>query len=317
MSHLNKVCVGIDVSTQKLDVAVSNNSKVRTFPYTKTGLEQLRIFLKKENPQLVCLEATGGYERELVDHLHKHEFVVAVVNPRQVRDFARAGNQLAKTDAIDARVIANFALLMKPRITTPLPENLRKLRDFSARQRQLHKLIVQEKNRLGTTVDQDLRKMIRQTVKLFQRQLEVVRQTQQELIENDERLQAKAKIIESIPGLGPASASVLIAELPELGSLNRKQIARLVGVAPTNRDSGTMRGKRTTGGGRADIRNALLMPIVVAKKYNPTIKAFYDRLVENGKPKMVALIACMRKLLTILNVMIRDGKSWNKNLKAT
>jgi len=159
--------------------------------------------------------------------------------------------------------------------------------------------------------------MIRQTVKLFQRQLEVVRQTQQELIENDERLQAKAKIIESIPGLGPASASVLIAELPELGSLNRKQIARLVGVAPTNRDSGTMRGKRTTGGGRADIRNALLMPIVVAKKYNPTIKAFYDRLVENGKPKMVALIACMRKLLTILNVMIRDGKSWNKNLKAT
>jgi len=316
MSHLNKVCVGIDVAKQKFDVAVSNKSKVRTFPYTKTGLKQLRIFLEKENPELVCLEATGGYERELVDDLHKHDFVVAVVNARQIRDFARASNQLAKTDAIDARVIARFALLMKPRITTPLPENLRKLRDFSARRRQLQKLISQENNRLDTTVDKELRKMIRQTVKLFQRQLDVVKQTQQELIENDAQLQEVAKIIESVPGLGSASAAVLIAELPELGSLNRQQIARLVGVAPTNRDSGTMRGKRTTGGGRAEIRNALFMPIIVAKQYNPKIKAFYDRLVENGKPKMVALIACMRKILTILNVMIRDGKSWNKNLKS-
>lgn len=317
MSHLSKVFVGIDVAKQKLDVAVSNNSKVRTFPYTKVGLKQLRIFLKKENPKLVCLEATGGYERALVEELHKHGFVVAVVNARQVRDFARAGNQLAKTDAIDARIIASYAMLMEPRITQPLPENLRKLLDFSARRRQLNKLIVQEKNRLGTTVDREIRRMIRQTIKLFQKQIDIVRSKQQEIIDNDEQLQAKAKIIESVPGLGSASASVLIAELPELGKLNRQQIARLVGVAPTNRDSGTMRGKRMTGGGRADVRNALFMPIIVAKKYNPKIKAFYDRLIENGKPKMVALIACMRKMLAILNVMIRDGKSWNQNLKTT
>ena len=178
-------------------------------------------------------------------------------------------------------------------------------------------MLVLENNRLSSTPDQELRKMVQQVIKLYEKQLETIQQKQQLLIEEDEEAQTKARIIESVPGLGPATVSVLISELPELGNLNRQQIARLVGVAPTNRDSGTMRGKRTTGGGRTAIRNALFMPTVVAKQYNPTIKTFYDRLVENGKPKMVAIIASMRKLLAILNTMIKEGNSWNQNLKTT
>ena len=245
-----------------------------------------------------------------MDRLHQEQIDVAVVNPRQIRDFARAGNQLAKTDAIDARIIAEFARTMQPRVTPPLSNSRRQLLDLAARCRQVTRMIVQEKNRLDTTLDKGIRQMIQQAIRLYERQLDTLRQKQQQLIEDDEQTQTKARIIASVPGLGPATVAVLIAELPELGTLNRRQIARLVGVAPTNRDSGTLRGKRTTGGGRAEIRTALFMPTVVAKQYNPTIKGYYDRLVENGKPKMVALIASMRKLLSILNVMIREQTPW-------
>lgn len=317
MSDHTKVVVGIDVSKEKLDVACSHESRVRTFATTKAGLRRLLTFLKKENPELVCLEATGGYERTLVEMLHEHEFIIAVVNPRQIRDFARACNQLAKTDAIDARIIAKFGERMHPRITPPVPKNRRKLLDLTSRKRQVTKLLIQEKNRLGVTADKEIRKMIEQGVRFYEKQLDAIRQKQQQLIESDEQMQSKAHIIASVPGLGPATVSTLIAELPELGALNRRQIARLVGVAPTNRDSGTLRGKRTTGGGRVQVRNALYLPIVVAKLHNPKIKAFYDRLVAGGKPKMVALIACMRKLLTILNVMIKNGTTWNQLPKST
>ena len=156
--------------------------------------------------------------------------------------------------------------------------------------------------------------MIQQSIRFLEKQIKVIEQKLKTLIQADQQAQEKSNIIQSIPGLGPATAAMLIAELPELGSLNRKQIARLIGVAPTNRDSGTLRGKRTIGGGRVEIRNGLFMPLLVAKKHNPKIKAFYDRLVENGKPKMVALIAAMRKLVTILNVMLKEGKKWNENI---
>lgn len=313
MNDHNTTYVGIDVSKNKLDVAFSNAANVQTIPYTKQGLKQLLSSLKKFPATLICLEATGGIERELLTVLHQHHFPVSVVNPRQIRDFARARNQLAKTDQIDARIIAQFAQLMQPRLTHPLTALQQKLRDLTARKRQVNKLLVQEKNRLATTSDQEIQKMIGQTIKLFEKQLETIRTQIQELIEADEQSQTRARIIESVPGLGPATVATLLAELPELGQLNRQQIARLVGVAPTNRDSGTMRGKRTTGGGRVDVRNALFMPTIVAKQYNPKLKAFYDRLVDNGKPKMVALIAAMRKLLTILNVMIREGKTWQQS----
>lgn len=316
-SHQFKTFVGIDVSKDKFDVDSSNLPKGKTFAYTTAGLKQFLLSLKDSETPLICLEATGGIERELVRTLQEEGYPAAVINPRQIRDFARASNQLAKTDQIDARVIAQFAEKMQPRISPTLTISQQKLRDLTARRRQLASMLVQEKNRLGSTPDQEIRKMIEKVIKLYEKQLETIQQKQQRLIEEDEQAQTKARIIESVPGLGPATVSVLISELPELGNLNRQQIARLVGVAPTNRDSGTMRGKRTTGGGRTAIRNALFMPTVVAKQYNPTIKTFYDRLVENGKPKMVAIIASMRKLLTILNTMIKEGKTWRQNLKTT
>ncbi len=312
-----KTFVGIDVSKDKFDVAFSNLPKGKTFTYTKKELKQFLLSLKDSETPLICLEATGGLERELVRTLQEEGFSVSIVNPRQIRDFARASNQLAKTDQIDARVIARFAEKMQPRITPVLTVSQQKLRDLTARRRQLSSMLVQEKNRLGNTPDQEIRKMIEKVINLYEKQLDTIQQKQQQLIKDDEQTQTKARIIDSVPGLGPATVSVLISELPELGNLNRQQIARLVGVAPTNRDSGTMRGKRTTGGGRTAIRNALYMPTIVAKQHNPTIKTFYDRLVENGKPKMVALIASMRKLLTILNTMIKEEKTWNKNLKTT
>jgi len=312
MTDHNKVFIGIDVAKRKLDVAYSNQSKGKTFDYTKTGLKQFLLSLKEFTEVFVCLEATGGLERTLLALLHEHEFPVAVVNPRQIRDFARASNQLAKTDQIDARIIAQFAEKMQPRTTTPLTKSQQKLRDLTARRAQLGKMLIQEKNRLGSTVDKDIRKMIQQAIKLYEKQLATIESKQQQVIAADEEASERVRIITSVPGLGDVSAALLVSELPELGQLNREQIARLVGVAPTNRDSGTLRGKRTTGGGRVEVRNGLFMPIIVAKQYNPTIKAFYDRLVENGKPKMVALIACMRKLLTILNTMIKNGETWKQ-----
>jgi transposase len=310
MTKSNNLFVGIDVSKHKLDVASSNLKRVETFQYSQEGLQQLLLSWKEQPPQLICLEATGGLERQLVNLLHEHQLNVAVVNPRQIRDFARAHNQLAKTDAIDARVIALFAQKVEPRQTPPLTVSQQRLRDLTARKRQVNKLLVQEKNRLARTVEADIREMIQQAINLYQKQLEDISEHQQTLTQADEQTQHKAQLIQSVPGLGTATAAFLISELPELGALNRQQIARLVGVAPTNRDSGTLRGKRTTGGGRVTVRNALYMPTVVALKHNPKIKAFYQRLLQNGRPKMVALIAAMRKLITVLNVMIRNNQSW-------
>ena len=312
MTQDHNLGVGIDVSGKQLDVAASNHSLVRHFSYSDEGLEQLVAWLRELQPTRVCLEASGGLERKLLAALHRHELPVAVVNPRQIRDFARALGQLAKTDDIDARVIARFALQMQPRLTPKRSPEQQKLRDWTARKRQTSKLLVQEKNRLARTPDKEIRDLIQLAIDLYQKQLLVIQQAQAKLIANDEQAQAKAEIIASVPGLGPATTATLIADLPELGQLNRQQIARLVGVAPTNRDSGTLRGKRSTGGGRVDVRNALYMPTVVAKKHNPAIKDFYDRLVANGKPKLVALIAAMRKLLAILNVMIKQHTKWRQ-----
>jgi transposase len=310
MMQLHKTTLGIDIAKNKLDFAFSHASQGETLPYNQTGLQKLIAKLKKQPVDLVCLEATGGIERTLVETLHENLIPVAIVNPRQIRDFARAANQLAKTDQIDAQVIARFALLMEPRPTLQIPLSQRKIKDLAARRRQVIKQIVQERNRLHATPDPQIQVLIEQAITFYLQQLDDIKQQLQSLIESDNDTQAKAEIITSVPGLGEASATILIAELPELGTLNRQQIAKLVGVAPTNRDSGTLRGKRTTGGGRVEVRNVLYMPIVVAKSCNPVIKAFYDRLVANGKPKLVALIASMRKLLSILNVMIRDNKTW-------
>lgn len=317
MQQHNTICVGIDVAKHKLDIAWSHSTRVQTLSHTPKGLQQLLHALKKSPPLLVCLEATGGLERTLLNFLHQHQIPVALVNPRQIRDFARAHNQLAKTDQIDARIIARFGLLIQPRQTLPLTSAQQKLRDLTARKRQVSKLLVQEKNRLAATRDHDIRQMIQQAIHFYEGQLNTLQQQQRQLIQADAQSQARARIIESVPGLGAATVATLISELPELGALNRQQIARLVGVAPTNRDSGTLRGQRTTGGGRVEIRNALYMPTVVALKHNPVIKRFYQRLLAQGKPKLVALIASMRKLLTTLNTMIREGTTWKNSPQTT
>lgn len=306
---------GIDVSKHSLDVALAEQPGGKTFDYSPTGLARLTRFLDEHAPQLVCLEATGGLERPLVEHLQARGFHVAVVNPRQIRDFARACNQLAKTDAIDARLIAQFAQRMQPRVTPPLEEFRRKLLDLTSRRRQVRRMLVQEQNRLATAADPDVRRMIRQALRLYQKQRRELDDSIATLIEQHEPLQSRAALIRSVPGIGPATSGVLLAELPELGQLNRRQIARLVGVAPTNRDSGTLRGRRTTGGGRSALRNALFMPTLVATQHNPRIREFYRRLLQRGKTKMVALVAAMRKLLVLLNTIARTQQPWRDSPK--
>ena len=313
----NSSCVGIDVSKEKLDVFIAADQKLITIPNDPMGHGELITLLNESQSTRVCLEATGGLERTLVQRLTSTNCEVAVVNPRQIRDFAKAAGKLAKTDAIDARVIALFAQRMQPRIAVPLTKTQQKLKDLTSRRRQLAADIAREQNRLTSAHDKDVQRMISRMITLLKKQMQTLEARIDAVIQSDELMQRRARILTSVPGIGPASVRVLISELPELGSLNRKQIARLIGVAPTNRDSGTLRGKRTTGGGRVHIRNALYMPTIVAKLHNPQIKAFYDRLVNDGKPKLVALIAAMRKLITLLNTLVKNDTPWNKTTKTT
>ena len=306
----NTICFGIDVALATLDVAVSSAGELETLSNDPHGHQKLIDMLQKHNDVTVCLEATGGIERRLVETLGQRGVAVSIVNPRQIRDFARAAGQLAKTDAIDARIIALYAERMQPRISVLPNKTRQKLKDLTSRRRQLAATLVQEKNRLARAHDREVRTMIEQLIAYLDRQMQRLETKINALIEADGQLARRADLLQSVPGIGAATAAVLVAELPELGSLNRQQIARLVGVAPTNRDSGTLRGKRTTGGGRTQIRKALYMPTIVAKTHNPAIKRFYDRLVDTGKPKLVALIAAMRKLLTILNAICKSQQPW-------
>lgn len=310
MHQHNTNYVGIDISKSKFDVRSTESSKGVVYQYTPEGMKQFIQLLQQIQPKLICLEATGGLERKLVALLHKHKFPVAVVNPRQIRDFARAKNRLAKTDQIDANTIMEFAQTMNPRITEPLIQAQQKMRDFTARRGQVCKQLLQERNRLGTAADKQVAKLINQSIRFLEKQLKAIEKELKQLIDADEESRKRSKILQSVPGIAGTTAALLISELPELGSLNRKQISRLVGVAPTNRDSGTLRGKRTIGGGRVRVRNGLYMPTVTALNHNPVIRTFYKRLVKNGKPKMVSLVAAMRKLLTILNTMVKEGKQW-------
>jgi transposase len=309
-SHHHHTFVGIDVAKQSFDVASNHTKDVRQFVYDQHGLEQLVEHLRTLSPRLIVMEATGGLERRLLHELIIAGFSVSIVNPRQIRDFAKAFNQLAKTDAIDARIIASFAEVVQPR-TCELPEEYeQKLQALVTRRRQVIEARVREVNRLDRTHDADMIAMIQQAIDLYTQQLKQLNEQIEQLIEQTPALQQRAAILRSAPGIGPATTGSLIAELPELGRLNRQQIAKLVGVAPINRDSGQMRGRRTTIAGRTSVRNALYMATLVATRRNPQIAAFYQRLVSNGKPKMVAMVASMRKFLTILNLMIARQTPW-------
>jgi len=307
--EVSRSFVGVDVSKGRLDVAVRPSGESASFSNDELGIKPLVNRLGEIQPTLIVLEATGGIERQLVRALVSAELPVVVVNPRQVRDFAKASGQLAKTDAIDAMVLARFAEAIRPTVR-PLPdESLLELRALIARRRQLTEMIVAERNRL-TAASKSVRKRINTHIRWLEAELGRADKDLDQSIRQSPIWKENEDLLRSVPGIGPVISRTLLAELPELGQLNRKQIAALVGIAPLNRDSGTLRGRRTIWGGRATVRAALYMAALVASRRNAVIRDFYKRLRNTGKAPKVALVACMRKLLTILNAMIKHRTCW-------
>ena len=302
--------VGIDVCKATLDIAERPTGELWTARNDDRGIAQVTAYLRAAKPVLVVLEATGGLEVPVATALAVAGLPVAVVNPRQVRDFARATGKLAKTDTLDARVLAHFAEAVRPD-PRPLPdEQLRQLSALLTRRRQLVKMITAEKNRLGTTPSKSIRDRIKAHIAWLQRDLTEANDSLKRSIRQTPIWRENDQILRSVPGVGPVLSITLLAELPELGHLNRKQISALVGVAPLNRDSGIFRGRRAIWGGRAQIRPALYMATLSGTRFNPIIREFYQRLRAAGKKKKVALTACMHKLLIILNAMMKNRTLW-------
>ncbi|MFY9254627.1 MAG: IS110 family transposase [Fuerstiella sp.] len=302
--------IGIDISKDKIDIADNQSSTALTVENNRTKIDRWIQFIVDPSNAIVVMEATGGYESLLVERLHEHQIALAVVNPRQVRDFARGIGRDEKTDPIDARVLVRFGEVVQPAPQPPKSEEQIMTEALVVRRRQILGLINQEKKRLKQTRDKDIRKSIAAILNPLEKQLEMLDNKLQKAIVANETNTRKIEILSSVKGVGPVTVSTIIAELPELGTLNRKEVAKLVGVAPINKDSGKMTGKRKTSGGRSGIRRTLYMAALVAKRHNPKIKAFYQRLLANGKLKKVALTAAMRKLLTILNTLIRTDQVW-------
>ena len=302
--------VGIDVSKDCLDVAVRPTGEAWQLPHNSRGINDLVERLGELAPQLVVLEATGGMEMALAGELAASKLAIAVVNPRHVRDFARAAGKLAKTDALDAQVLAHFAEAMRP-ASRPLPDDAsQELRALMARRRQLVEMITAEKNRLRTAAPR-IRPKVQEHIRWLEESLVDLDRDMGDFMRSSPMWRDKDQLLRSTPGVGPVVSMTLLSDLPELGALNRGEIAALVDVAPFNRDSGALRGKRTVWGGRRQVRAALYMATLVATRYNPVLRDFYQRLCEAGKPKKVALTACMRKLLTIFNVMVKHNRHWN------
>jgi transposase len=304
------VFVGVDVSKAQLDVASNGSDETWTVSNSESGIAELVKRLRELRPALVVMEATGGFEVATAAALATAGIAVVIANPRQVRDFAKSTGQLAKTDQIDARVLALFAERVRPQVR-PLPDDeARALDAIVGRRRQIIGMLVAEKNRLGFALP-TVQKGIKKHIRWLERQLDEVESDLDSLIRKSPVWKAKNDLLRDVPGVGPNLARTLIAELPELGRLSNKEIAALVGVAPLARDSGVFRGKRMVWGGRAPVRSALYLSIWSASKWNPVIRVFYRRLRDRGKPPKVAQVACMRKLLTILNAMVRDGRRWD------
>lgn len=307
-------CIGIDVAKLYFDLHCLKTGQDRHINNTADGIRQCVALCNEIRPQLIVMEATGGYELALASALQAKGFAVAIVNPRRIRDFAKATGQIAKTDKLDARIIARFAATLEPMPTGQINENTQKLKALVARRSQLVGLHTAEANRLEHADARDIQRSIAAVLKVIEAQLKTIDRQIDEHIRSTPQLQQRAETIDSAPGIGPTTAHMLVTELPELGRLNRRQIAALVGVAPIARDSGTFRGKRMTGGGRKDIRSRLFMPTLVAVRHNPALRVYYSRLVSQGKCKMVALVAAMRKLICILNTMLKNNQKWNPNL---
>jgi len=306
--------IGIDVAKHSLDVCVLGQEQCFTIPNDATGIRELLERLPPTGSCLVVIEATGGYQHRVVGALVSAGHLVAVVNPRQVRDFARGLGILAKTDRLDARVIARFGQQAHPRPVGIGSEKPAELRELVTRRRQLIELRIAEQNRLETTTTKIVRKNVRHLVEQLDKQIRQLEEAIGELVEIEPELCSKAALLKTVPGVGQVTVTSLLVDLPELGRLNRQQVAALVGVAPFNRDSGKFHGRRAIWGGRAAVRRVLYMAALTARRSNPLIRAFAQRLEAAGKPFKVVLTACMRKLLVILNTMLKNNLPWNPKI---
>jgi len=304
-------CVGIDVSKDRLDVHVRPSDEAFAVARDSQGLGRLVECLRALEASLIVLEATGGFETTVAAALAGAGLPLAVVNPRQIRDFARALGKLAKTDTIDAEVIALFAERVRPEPRPVAGEEARRLGELVARRRQIVEMIGMETNRRRQAGDKRLAKKIERHLAFLERELADIDADIDAGVRASPAWRETEELLTSVPGVGPVTARTLIAELPELGQLDRRKLAALVGVAPFNRDSGAWRGHRMISGGRTCLRNALYMAALVATRCNPVIKAAYQRFVARGQPGKVALIACLRRLLTILNAIVRDRQPWS------
>jgi len=301
--------VGIDVSKDRLDIHIRPSGDAFTVMHDGEGITALVERLGELRPELIVLEATGGLQTRVAATLAAAHLPTAVVNPRQVRDFARATGRLAKTDALDAEAIARFAEAVKPEPRPLSDEDGQALQALVARRRQLVEMRVAEKNR-RQQVKAQLRKRLDEHIEWLAQAIAELDTDIDDHIKGSPVWRAKEDLLVSVPGIGNTTARTLIADLPELGTLSRRRIAALVGLAPFNRDSGRMRGKRSISGGRVSVRNALFMATIASVRFNPVIRTTFQRLVAVGKPKMTAIVACMRKLLVILNAIMRDRTVW-------
>lgn len=302
--------VGVDVSKACLEISFSDSTKTQSIDNTRIAVKRLARKLAKQEVKLVVCEATGGYEQLLVDALHELEIAVAVINPGQARCFARSLGRKAKNDPIDASMLCLYAERIQPRATKPLSPEIRQLKALTHRRAQVLDMIVAEKNRLKSPAAEYVKDSVEKVLQSLQEMEKSLKEQITELVRQNHEIQRKFEILTSMKGVGTVTAATLIALLPELGDANRKQIAALVGLAPYNNDSGKFQGRRKIAGGRAMVRKVFHMAALTAIRFNPWLRAFYKRLIESGKRKMVALCAAARKLLITLNLMLKENKTW-------
>lgn len=307
--------VGIDVSKAHLDIDTYPDAAPKRYANNESGRLAACTQLQALAPALIVVEATGGLESPLVGLLASNGLAVAVINPRQARDFAKAIGVLAKTDQVDAFMLARFAQAIRPPVRTLKPEEAQALDAVLTRRRQLVEMVTAESNR-QSSANAKVAKQIRQHIAWLEKRLDESNDDLDNMIRNSPLWQHKAEIMQSIPGVGRVTATTFLADLPEIGTLSRREISALVGVCPYSRDSGSFRGRRTIWGGRARVRAALYMAAIVASRHNPVIKVFYEKLTHAGKAKKVALVACMRKLLVIINTMLKNDTAWNPKIAA-
>ena len=303
-------CIGIDVSQDWLDVSVYPTGQAQRFRTSPAGLRALSTYCSQAQPRLIAFEASGGYERALAERLAEVELPFAILNPRTVRSYARSIGVLAKTDRIDAAMIARFAAVNELSPKAPPSAAERAVRELVTRRTQLVVAQTRERNQARHATGPSLASA-RRHLAFLKAEIAGIEQALRQVIESDAALRVRCERLRSVPGVGVTLAGVLTATLPELGRINRKAIAMLAGVAPLARDSGKREGKRFCWGGRSVVRTALYMPTLAAIRYNPVLRAFYHRLVDRGKSKKVALIACMRKMLAMLNAILRNQTVWN------